>query len=111
MTATYWEIGRRIVEFEQGAEKRAEYGAKLLETLAADLTRRFGRGFSGQPLQYTRQLYVNQEGRGYFGWPAAARAENGRADLKLHARLISQDLIPELQSWHPARRANRKARG
>ena len=32
MTAT-WEIGRRIVEFEQGGEKRAEYGADLLETL------------------------------------------------------------------------------
>ena len=44
MTATYWEIGRRIVEFEQGGEKRAEYGAELLKTLAADLTRRFGRG-------------------------------------------------------------------
>jgi hypothetical protein len=30
MTATYWEIGRRIVEFEQGGEKRAEYGEGLL---------------------------------------------------------------------------------
>jgi len=56
MTATYWEIGRRIVEFEQGGEKRAEYGADLLETLAADLTRRFGRGFSRQNLQYMRQF-------------------------------------------------------
>jgi hypothetical protein len=26
MTATYWEVGRRIVEFEQGGAKRAEYG-------------------------------------------------------------------------------------
>ncbi|AYZ64468.1 DUF1016 family protein [Burkholderia multivorans] len=26
MTATYWEIGRRIVEFEQGGEGRATYG-------------------------------------------------------------------------------------
>jgi hypothetical protein len=26
MTATYWEIGRRIVQFEQGGEKRAVYG-------------------------------------------------------------------------------------
>ena len=58
MTAAYWEIGRRIVEFEQGGEKRAEYGAELLETLAADLTRRFGRGFSRQNLQYMRQFYV-----------------------------------------------------
>ena len=26
MTAIYWEFGRRIVEFEQGGEKRAGYG-------------------------------------------------------------------------------------
>ena len=36
MTATYWEIGRRIVEFEQGGEKRAEYGEALLQRLAQD---------------------------------------------------------------------------
>ena len=24
MTATYWEVGRRIVEFEQGGKRRAE---------------------------------------------------------------------------------------
>ena len=58
MTATYWEIGRRMVEFEQRGEKRAEYGVELLETLAADLTRRFGRGFSRQNLQYMRQFYT-----------------------------------------------------
>jgi len=45
MTATYWEVGRRIVEFEQGGENRAEYGKKLMEQLSTDLTRRFGRGF------------------------------------------------------------------
>src|SRR5208283_1506489 len=43
MTATYWEIGRRMVEFEQRGKKRAEYGEALLERLAADLTVRFGR--------------------------------------------------------------------
>jgi len=42
---------------------------------------------------------MNPKGRGYFGWPAAARAETGRAALKLRARLISQDLISELQAW------------
>ena len=45
MTATYWEIGRRIVEWEQGGEDRAEYGNKLLDRLAVDLTEKFGRGF------------------------------------------------------------------
>lgn len=46
ITATYWEIGQRIVEFEQGGEGHAEYGSGLLKRLAVDLTSRFGRGFS-----------------------------------------------------------------
>lgn len=57
MTATYWEIGRRIVEFEQGGEKRAEYGDELLTRLANDLTRKFGRGFSRYNLGRFRQFY------------------------------------------------------
>src|SRR5256884_9494401 len=44
MTATYWEIGRRIVEFERRGKKRAEYGEELLQGLGQDLTARFGRG-------------------------------------------------------------------
>jgi predicted nuclease of restriction endonuclease-like (RecB) superfamily len=58
MTATYWEVGRRIVEFEQGGEKRAEYGGELLARLAKDLSTRFGRGFSRQNLQNMRQFYL-----------------------------------------------------
>jgi hypothetical protein len=42
MTATYWEIGRRIVEFEQGGEGRAAYGEALIRRLGADLSQRFG---------------------------------------------------------------------
>jgi hypothetical protein len=60
MTATYWEIGRRIVEFEQGGEKRAEYGEGLMARLADDLTARFGRGFSRQNLQRFRLFYLSQ---------------------------------------------------
>ena len=57
MTATYWEVGRRIVEFEQGGEKRAGYGEELLDRLAIDLNSRFGRGFSRRNLQSMRQFY------------------------------------------------------
>ncbi len=60
MTATYWEVGRRIVELEQGGEKRAEYGEELLTRLAKDLTSRFGRGFSRQNLQRFRKFYLSQ---------------------------------------------------
>ena len=58
MTAAYWLIGRRIVEFEQSGEERAEYGKALIEGLAEDLTRRFGRGFSRQNLQNMRLFYL-----------------------------------------------------
>jgi len=58
MTATYWEIGRRIVEFEQGGEKRAEYGEALLQRLAQDLTARFGRGFRRSNLFQIRAFYL-----------------------------------------------------
>ena len=59
MTAAYWLIGRRIVEFEQSGEERADYGAALMEKLAADLTGRFGRGFSSQNIYNMRQFYLS----------------------------------------------------
>ena len=40
MTAAYWLIGRRIVEYEQKGERRAAYGEELLEQLAIDLGKR-----------------------------------------------------------------------
>lgn len=58
MTATYWEIGRRIVEYEQGGQKQAEYGTVLLKRLGADLTSRFGRGFSWRNLYLMRNFYL-----------------------------------------------------
>jgi predicted nuclease of restriction endonuclease-like (RecB) superfamily len=58
ITATYWEIGRRVVEFEQGGARRAAYGTELLDTLSADLTRRFGRGFSRDNLETMRLFYL-----------------------------------------------------
>lgn len=59
MTATYWEIGRRIVAFEQGGRERAVYGEELLARLAVDLTKQFGRGFSRQNLQQMRLFYLS----------------------------------------------------
>ncbi len=58
MTATYWEIGRRIVEYEQHGAKRAAYGELLLQRLSADLTARFGRGFSQDNLERFRRFYT-----------------------------------------------------
>lgn len=58
MTATYWEIGRRIVEFEQGGAARASYGTALLKRLSRDLTSRVGRGYSERNLEQMRLFYL-----------------------------------------------------
>ena len=58
MTATYWEIGRRIVESEQSGERRAGYGQELLDKLARDLGARFGRGFSAANLFHMRKFFL-----------------------------------------------------
>jgi creatinine amidohydrolase len=39
---------------------------------------------------------MDPSGRGYFGWPAAARASTGRRALALRARLIARVLLDEL---------------
>jgi len=44
LTASYWEIGRRIVEFEQKGRKRAEYGSGLLSRLSSDLVKKIRTG-------------------------------------------------------------------
>ncbi|MGV6476375.1 DUF1016 N-terminal domain-containing protein [Azotobacter vinelandii] len=58
MTASYWEIGRRIVEAEQQGKRRASYGEQLMERLSADLTAQFGRGFSRPNLQQMRAFFL-----------------------------------------------------
>jgi hypothetical protein len=57
-TAAYWEIGRRIVDSEQGGQARASYGQALVARLAEDLTRRFGRGFGRANLASMRAFYL-----------------------------------------------------
>lgn len=44
MVETYWKIGQRIVEEEQGGSIRAEYGTKLIKNLSKYLTDTFGKG-------------------------------------------------------------------
>lgn len=57
MLIAYWNIGKYIIEFEQGGKIKAEYGKQLLVNLSKDLSLRYGRGFSRSNLQYMRILY------------------------------------------------------
>jgi hypothetical protein len=58
MIETYWHIGRRIVEEEQHGKERAEYGKNLINTIANELTREYGSGFSARYLRAFRQFYL-----------------------------------------------------
>jgi len=58
MTASYWEVGRRIVEAEQQGKRRAGYGEQLIEQLSADLTVQFGRGFGVNNLENMRRFFL-----------------------------------------------------
>ncbi|MEJ2725971.1 MAG: DUF1016 N-terminal domain-containing protein [Deltaproteobacteria bacterium] len=72
MTAAYWLIGRRIVEFEQKGKRRAEYGREFIEQLAGDLSARYGTGF---PVRNVWQMKAF-----YLAWPKpqtmSAESEN-----------------------------------
>ena len=58
ITETYWQLGRHIVEFEQGGKIRADYGKALIASLANDLNLLHGKGFSRSNLVYMRLLYL-----------------------------------------------------
>jgi predicted nuclease of restriction endonuclease-like (RecB) superfamily len=87
MTATYWEIGRRIVEFEQGGKKRAEYGEELLNKLAADLTARFGRGFSAANLFHMRKFFLS--------WPVGNISQTVSVKSSKESKVSLPDQISE----------------
>ena len=54
---TSWEVGRNIVEFEQGGRTRAICGAGLLPQSGERLTAEFGKGFDAANLYKMTQLY------------------------------------------------------
>ena len=57
LVKTYWEVGKRVVEYEQEGKARADYGSKLLDNLSKDLTKLYGKGFSRDNLEKMRKFY------------------------------------------------------
>jgi len=58
MVIAYWEIGKRIIENEQGGKKRAGYGDAVLQELSIQLSADFGKGFDESNLRYMRLFYT-----------------------------------------------------
>jgi predicted nuclease of restriction endonuclease-like (RecB) superfamily len=57
MVIAYWKIGERIVEEEQSGKARAGYGEYLINNLAKQLTKDYGKGFDERELRKFRQFY------------------------------------------------------
>ena len=79
MVLTYFEIGRKIVEEEQGGKERAEYGKGLLKELSKALTQDFGKGFSVDNLQNMRTLYTV-----YSKYETVSSNSQPRCSFQLH---------------------------
>jgi predicted nuclease of restriction endonuclease-like (RecB) superfamily len=87
---TCWQVGRHIVEFEQGGESRASYGQRLLPRLAQVLTREFGKGFDDRNLRNMRGFYLT-----FPIWSAV------RTELSwTHYRQLLRVSQPEAREWY-----------
>lgn len=84
---TYWQIGRHIVEYEQDGNAKAQYGAKLLDNLAKDLTAQFGKGFSRSNLFQVRLFYLKfpkiQTLSGKLSWSHYTEIIKANSDLEI----------------------------
>ena len=92
MTAAYWLVGRRIVEYEQGGAARAEYGAELIRRLSVDLTERYGRGFSVSNIWQMRAFYV--------AWPIlqTLSGESVSSGTEIVTTASAESVLPILQT-------------
>ena len=70
MVYTYYEIGRQIVEEEQGGKRRAGYGETLLIDLSKKLTARFGRGWSAENLRKMRSFFLMYSHQQIYATPS-----------------------------------------
>jgi predicted nuclease of restriction endonuclease-like (RecB) superfamily len=87
---TCWQVGRHIVEFEQGGAARAAYGKRLLPLLAERLTQEFGKGFDERNLRHMRAFF-----QAFPIWDAV------RSELSwTHYRLLTRLDKPEARQWY-----------
>ncbi len=58
LVRAYWQVGKHIVEYEQGGAERAEYGKNVINSVSKQLVAEFGSGFTPTNLRYMRQFYL-----------------------------------------------------
>jgi len=106
LVQTYWQIGRHIVEFEQGGNEKSEYGSSVLDRLSKDLTLEYGKGFSRSNLFLVRQFYIKypkiQTVSGFLNW--SHFCEILKADNELEISFYSKECAKEKWSVRELKR-------
>ncbi len=93
MTAAYWLIGQRVAELEQEGSRVAEYGRETVQRLAADLSARYGRGFSVRNVWLMRAFYL--------GWPVTQATPVESGDGKIVQTASAESLLDAIRSRFP----------
>lgn len=79
---TRFDVGRRIVLYEQGGKARAEYGQAVLQSLSELLVAEFGRGWSVTNLTLMRRFYLVYRDRAPMSQtPSAISGEDTRTRI------------------------------
>lgn len=94
-----WLLGKRIAEEELKGE-RATYGAQTIKTLAEELTREYGKGFTKTNL-YQFLLFYNR-------FPDIFHTSSGKSGLLSwsHYRTLLQEDNEEARNWYAQESAN-----
>ena len=115
MVHAYWQVGRLIVEHEQGGKGRAAYGEAVLQVLSRRLIKAFGRGFDVTNLRKMRQFYRMFEIRDALRLESGGRKRDAarlksvadavrhtvRGELSWsHFRLLMQVEAPAAREWY-----------
>lgn len=90
-----WLLGKRIAEEELKGENRAEYGNAIIQNLAAELTKEFGKGFTKTNLYQFVSFYKT--------FPEIFHAVSGKSSVLLswtHYRILLQELNDDARAWY-----------
>jgi hypothetical protein len=94
LTATYWEIGRRIVEFEiSGIDRSEYYGKRLIQNLSSDLTQKFGRGFGKSNVFQMKAFYLAYQN--IFHTASGKSSKSGKNIFRTSSGISYLNLIAE----------------
>jgi len=85
LLSMYWQIGKLIVEDEQGGNPKAAYGKAVLKNLSTPLTLEFGKGFEERNLNNMRAFY------GAFQIWNAVRTELSWTHYRIISRIENEE--------------------